>query len=101
MGGEGGGGVFKKVLYGETPLQGPDPYGFQYSLSYTFHRKWYPFHILTVEKLSVFVGSLGDILEGPFKYLNGSVPFTSFRGISKKIIITSSASQLNNTHLYT
>ena len=54
------------------------------TLSYTFHTKWYSFHIPTVETLSFCGGSVRDILKGPFKFLNDifSYPFyTSGREI--------------------
>ncbi len=44
----GGGGLLKKVLYGEAPSRGPTPYPFIYhfdrkgTLSYTFHCKKAP-----------------------------------------------------------
>ena len=47
-------GLPNKVLYGEAPPQGPNPYPFyipflreKVPLSYTFLRKWHPFHIPT------------------------------------------------------
>ena len=47
------------------------------TFSYTFHTKWYPFHILIVETLhlSLVRGSVQDIFKAiPFKYLNDSFP---------------------------
>ena len=45
----GGGGNTQQSLYGEAPHRGPNPYILfligKVPLSYTFHRKWYPFHI--------------------------------------------------------
>ena len=72
-GGGGGVGALNKVLYGEAPPQGPNPYHFinhflieKVPLSYTFHRKWYPFHIPTELLLLNFSS------EEPLKYLDES-----------------------------
>ena len=47
----GGGGVLKKVLYGEAPPRGPTPYPFIYH----FFRKGTPFVYLLFEKGTPFI----------------------------------------------
>ena len=47
----GGGGVLKKVLYGEAPPRGPTPYPFIYH----FFRKGTPFVYLLLEKGTPFI----------------------------------------------
>ena len=69
--------VLKAVFDGEALPRGPHahPNLFRYhfwtgkvTLSYAFHRKWYPFHMPTAETFSsMFIGSVRDILKGPFK----------------------------------
>ena len=54
---EGPGGLLDKVLYGEVPPRGPNPYLFIYHFwekRYPFRRKWYPFHIPTERVLLNF-----------------------------------------------
>ena len=58
---EGGGGALNKVLCVEAPPRGPKPLPFyipflieKVSLSYTFRRKFYPFHIPTERVLLNF-----------------------------------------------
>ena len=65
-GGGGGGGaqemVLTEVLYIEAPPQGQNPFPFIYNnciirvtLSYFFHRRWYPFLIPRVQRLLFFL----------------------------------------------
>ena len=59
----GGGGVLKKVLYGEAPARGPTPYPFIYH----FFRKGTPFVYLLLEKGTPFIHLLKKTV---FLFLN-------------------------------
>lgn len=73
---EGGSALSSKPLPFDLPLLTG-----RVTLSYTFYRRWYSFHIPSVETHYLFfVGSVQDTLKGLFKYLNDSFcyPFLYF-----------------------
>ena len=95
MGGGGGGTQERFILRDSTPRSKHLPFNIplltgKVTSSYSFHRKWYPFHIPTGATHYFFFSfsfffffffwgggggvSVQDIFKGPFKYLNDSFP---------------------------